>query len=207
MLKEIRLYGELGEKFGRVHRMAVESVGEAVRALTANFQGFEHAMASYETGYRVWAGKDRIAAAEDINNPAGQAEVIRIAPVIAGAGKDGFGQILLGAAIIGAAFFTGGASLVATGMFGFGTALTTTVLGSMALNIGAGMILGGIAQMLSPPPSENAGSDSGANSPSYVFNGAVNTTTQGNPVPVGYGRLIVGSAIISAGLTTEDIPV
>jgi len=42
---------------------------------------------------------------------------------------------------------------------------------------------------------------------SYVFNGAVNTTAQGHPVPVGYGRMIVGSAVISAGIDVDEIPV
>ena len=42
---------------------------------------------------------------------------------------------------------------------------------------------------------------------SYTFSGPVNTTAQGQPVPVGYGRLIVGGAVISAGITTEEIPI
>ncbi len=43
------------------------------------------------------------------------------------------------------------------------------------------------------------------NQPSYVFNGPVNTTAQGQPVPIGYGRLIVGGAVISAGISIDDI--
>jgi predicted phage tail protein len=35
----------------------------------------------------------------------------------------------------------------------------------------------------------------------------VNTTAQGHPVPVGYGRMIVGSAVISAGIDVDEIPV
>ena len=42
------------------------------------------------------------------------------------------------------------------------------------------------------------------NTPSYLFNGAVNTTAQGHPVPIGYGRLIVGSAVISASIVTTE---
>ena len=44
------------------------------------------------------------------------------------------------------------------------------------------------------------------NKPSYSFNGAVNTTAQGHPVPVGYGRLVVGSAVISAGIDVDEVP-
>ena len=204
-LREIRLYGHLGREFGRVHHLAVDTVGEAIRALRANFPRFEAALLEHAPGFRIWCGTGRVGDAEDMHTPSSEREVIRLAPVVAGAGKDGLGQILLGAAIIGAAFFTGGASLTATGMFGFGTALTTTAIGSIALNIGASLILGGVAQMLAPQPDTKAGGQEGQTSPSYVFNGAQNTTVQGQPVPVGYGRLIVGSAVISAGLASEDM--
>jgi predicted phage tail protein len=36
-------------------------------------------------------------------------------------------------------------------------------------------------------------------------NGSVNTSAQGYPVPVGYGRMIVGSAVISAGIVAEEL--
>lgn len=41
------------------------------------------------------------------------------------------------------------------------------------------------------------------NRASYVFNGAVNTSVQGNPISVGYGRLMVGSQVIYASLTAK----
>ncbi len=36
----IRLYGKLGARFGRVHRLAVSSAAEAVSALGSQLQGF-----------------------------------------------------------------------------------------------------------------------------------------------------------------------
>ena len=42
------------------------------------------------------------------------------------------------------------------------------------------------------------------NGASYNFNGPVNTTAQGNPVPLLYGELFVGSSTISAGIYSED---
>ncbi|HHH1307693.1 TPA: tail assembly protein, partial [Yersinia enterocolitica] len=38
----------------------------------------------------------------------------------------------------------------------------------------------------------------------YAFGGPVNTVAQGNPIPIGYGERIIGGAIISAGIYTED---
>jgi len=199
MLREIRLYGELGRRFGRVHHLAVESVGEAIRAFMANYQDFERVMLDTAHGYKVWTGTTRVAEADDINLPSGQREVIRIAPVVVGAGGNGFGQFILGAALVAAAVLMP-ASIGAIGLFG-----STTVAGIVG-SIGVSLALGGIAQMLSPHPATNAGDVNNTGNPSYVFNGAVNTSAQGNPVPVGYGRLIVGSAVISAGISTEDIP-
>ena len=74
-------------------------------------------------------------------------------------------------------------------------------------SVGTSMILGGVAQMIAPTPKSSDPSERPENKPSYAFNGAVNTTAQGQPVPVGYGRLIVGSAVISAGIDVDEVPV
>ncbi|SCZ74077.1 hypothetical protein SAMN03159324_05182 [Pseudomonas sp. NFPP18] len=66
------------------------------------------------------------------------------------------------------------------------------------------MVAGGVIQMLSPQAKGLGTQDSPNNRPSYSFNGAVNTSVQGNPVPLLYGRMIVGSAVISAGIYSED---
>ena len=39
---------------------------------------------------------------------------------------------------------------------------------------------------------------------SYLFNGPVNTISEGIPVPVGYGRLLIGSAVISASYDPSE---
>jgi predicted phage tail protein len=43
------------------------------------------------------------------------------------------------------------------------------------------------------------------NTPNTYFNGPVNTIMQGHPVPIGYGTLMIGSGVISAGLEHETI--
>ncbi|MEK7492166.1 MAG: tail assembly protein, partial [Pseudomonadota bacterium] len=69
---------------------------------------------------------------------------------------------------------------------------------------GASMALGGVVQMLSPQAKGLSTKDSPNNGASYNFNGPVNTTAQGNPVPILYGRMIVGSAVLSGGIFAED---
>jgi hypothetical protein len=77
-------------------------------------------------------------------------------------------------------------------------------VGNALIGMGVSMIVGGVVQLLTPMPKGPKNTDSPDNKPSYVFTGAVNTQAQGNPVPLLYGRMIVGSAVISAGINAED---
>lgn len=47
-------------------------------------------------------------------------------------------------------------------------------------------------------------SESADNKPSYNFSGVKNTVTQGDLVPLGYGEMTVGSAVVSFGIVAED---
>lgn len=193
-MKTIILLGELGKRYGRKHLLDVKSPAEAVRALCANFKDFAafvSASSDRNVGYRVLNKRDAVGE-DELHNPASQR--ITIAPVVAGAGGS-VGKILLGAALIAAAFFVPG--LAAVALFG------TTTLATVAFSVGVSLALGGVAQMLAPQPKSIGPQEE--QQPSYVFNGAVNTSAQGQPVPVGYGRMIVGSAVISAGVSVEDI--
>ena len=203
-MKKIQLLGELGKKFGKSFYFDVRNPAEAVKALCANFPEFkQHLVDSDKRGvaYKVLVGKEA-KTIDELHNPSGK-ESIKFVPILQGAGGNGLTQILIGTALIAAAFATGGVSLTATG------ALTSTFLGGMAFGMGVSMIIGGVVQMLTPMPNLSADTSNNQpdNKPSYAFNGAVNTTAQGYPVPVGYGRMIVGSAVISAGIVAEELPI
>ncbi|AHC48245.1 Phage tail assembly protein I [Achromobacter xylosoxidans NBRC 15126 = ATCC 27061] len=71
-------------------------------------------------------------------------------------------------------------------------------------SMGVSLALGGVVQMLSPQQRALSAADRPENGASYNFNGPVNTSAQGNPVPVLYGRMIIGSATVSAGIFSED---
>ena len=173
----IKLYGHLGQRFGRIHHFAVQSPAEALRALKANFRDFAQYLAEHSApGYRVVTDRgDR--SVEQLAEPMGGAS-IKIVPYVAGAGN-GVGQFILGAVLVGVGFI---------------------VLESpMLVQFGLAMMIGGVSQMLFAPPKPAGPSNGAVNQPSYAFNGAVNTSAQGNPVPVCYGRLLVGSQVISGG--------
>lgn len=193
-LKVIRLYGVLGFKFGRVHHLAIDSPREAIKALSVLYEGFEQFLANAHLKglvFAVFKGKRNIS--EDELN-LDTSEEIRIAPVIKGSKRGGFFQTVLGIAMIGLAVWNPAF-----------LAMSATTNSALMLG-GAAMAIGGVVQMLSPQSRGLSIRQDADNKPSYAFGGAVNTTAQGNPVPLFYGldRREIGGAIISAGIYTED---
>jgi len=187
MLRKIKLYGALAKFVGqRVLEADVATAAEAVRFLVSNWPELEsHRAKQY---YRVHtAGEDLTL--DDIHNPMGRE--IQIVPVMAGAGA--LGRILLGIALIALAFVpgVGWAAATATAKAGL-TAVGTTLFG-----LGASLVLGGIAQVLTPTPKTDK--DEGDPKKSFSFSGIQNTTRAGVPVPVVYGELLVGGIVVSAG--------
>lgn len=200
-LRTVKLFGELGRRFGRIHRLAIASPAEAVRALCAICPGFErHVVESDQRGlaYKVVNSGAPIAEASQLHLPTGERGEVRIIPVVRGAKNGGLFQVILGAALIAVSFIPGLNVAIWTGY--------SATYASVAFSVGVSMLLGGVAQMLTPTPSAQQPQESG-NNPSTQFNGAVNTVSQGQAVPVGYGRLIVGSAVLSAGVRAEGAPV
>ena len=202
MLRKIKLYGQLAKFIGaRVLEADVATAAEAVRMLVANFPGLEKHMADQH--YRVTVGTYDLAL-DEIHDPAGQQDIM-IVPVMAGAGAAG--RIILGVALIALAIAVPGLGAAA------GAKAAATIFGtgfsSLALTvgvIGAQLVLGGVAQLLTPVPTvpQGAGSD---NDPRKTFNfsGIQQTSRQGVPVPCVYGLTLVGSVVISAGVDTVQV--
>ena len=188
----VRLYGEMGRMFGRVHRFFLDTntPAEAVRALKANIPKIEAYLMNAKdrgVGFTVFRGKRNLT--EDELRNVG-IDDIRIAPILIGSKSGGIFNIILGAVLI-----IVGAVL---DYFSFGTA------GNMFIEAGIGILAGGIMQMLTPVPKGTNMNEAAANTPNYAFSGPVNTQAQGNPVPLLYGEMITGSAVISAGITTSN---
>ncbi|WP_158892906.1 tail assembly protein, partial [Pseudomonas sp. BAV 2493] len=122
-IRVIRLYGVLGARFGRVHRMVVNSAAEAVRALSVQLPGFEEFFYSARDRglvFAVFHGRRNIGQ-EELGHPPGRAE-IRIAPIIEGSKRSGGLQTVIGIAIIAvASYFSGGLAATGSGAL-FGTA-------------------------------------------------------------------------------------
>jgi len=182
-MQVVLLSGSLARLFGRKHRIATcGGFRDIIGYFKSQFPGFEkHMMESSGKGvrYAVFNGKENIGE-EDLKKPTGR-EVVRIVPVLAGSKRAGALQTIIGAVLI-----------------------VVGLVYSPLLPVGIAMVAGGVMQMLSPQAKGLGTQDSPNNRPSYSFNGPVNTSVQGNPVPLLYGRMIVGSAVISAGIYSED---
>ena len=178
-------YGDLS-RFGRRFDLQAETPAEALHALFVQIGGLrEHIRNGV---YQVrFGGEDQTEAgiAEAFRRPA--SGILHIVPRVRGAGKNGgLIQTVVGAVLIVVGAITyayGGASLVAAGI---------------------GMVAGGVAQMLTKPPKmkEFSGADAGRNS---AFSNLGNTTAQGRPMPLAYGRVYAGSRVVSQGVESRRL--
>ena len=193
MLRKIKLYGALAKFIGhRVLEADVATAAEAVRFLLANWPELEAHM--NDQHYRVTVGTYDLDL-EELHHPAGAAP-ISFVPVMAGAGA--VGRIIAGVALIALA------SLVTFGTVG--GLFAAGALNAAVFGVGASLVLGGVAQLLTPTPKVAQGLDS-QDDPrkSYSFSGIQNTSRQGVPVPIVYGETVVGSVVISAGIDTVQV--
>ena len=188
-LRTIKVYGRLARFLGqRTFQAAVSSAAEAVRFLLTNFPQLEAHMSQQH--YRVSVGGYALEEGE-LHHPSGQ-QVIRIVPVLTGAGP--VGRILAGVALLSLSFIPGFAAWAGPTAY------------ALITGVGASLVLGGVSQLLTPVPKMPTGEDS-AQDPrkSFSFSGVQQTSRQGVPVPICYGRTLVGSVVISAGVDTVQV--
>ena len=218
-MKVVKVYGALRKRLGQCRfELDVATPAQAIKALCVNFPGLNKWLIDSEqdgVGYRVKVGKEQ-ATPDDMSLlglPWSEREVFSITPVVAGAGA--VGRILGGIALVAAAIvFAPAAAAVSAGTSaagflgatgtGFFSAAVSVAVGA----VGTSLVLGGIAQAISPTPNPSSlerGREA-ARLESFSFSGITNTTQQGLPVPIAYGRVFVGSAVISAGLDVDHSP-
>jgi predicted phage tail protein len=201
MLRKIKLYGKLAKFIGhRVLEADVATAAEAVRFLLANWPELEAHMSDQH--YRVTVGTYDLEL-EELHHPAGQAP-ISFVPVVAGAGAAG--RILAGVALIALSVFVLPGVLLGGVLSGAFSSTVAMGIINVGIGIGASLVLGGVAQLLTPTPRVAQGADT-QDDPrkSYSFSGIQNTSRQGVPVPIVYGETLVGSVVISAGIDTVQV--
>lgn len=197
----VRLHGHLEEKFGSEFRFEAATVREVIDALQANFDDFTEEFIKDQRAYNIIVDAE----AQEIDGcvvPIKTDSTIDIIPIIGGAGfLKSLGLIILGAVLIMA---TAGAglgflSVAAAGGSAFAgvAGLAVSVIGAVGAStiaaIGWGLALAGVASLLAGPDGPDGGGPK-----SSTLSRTDNIIGQGMPVPVGYGRLMIGSVVLSA---------
>lgn len=204
------LHGRLRKKFGKEFAIGASTPARAIKILCILLDGFRQELQKGQ--YRVIRGslkKGVTMSAPALHMLLPPDGVVHLMPVAAGGKNSGGGKILIGVILVAAAialpelapaYF--GAAVPATAttvaVAGGSIAVASTVagvsvLGGLAL-FGGAMILGGLASILAKDlrPQQQLGN-------SFLLSGALNVATAGGPVPVVYGRMRIGSVVISLG--------
>ena len=181
----------MGKKFGKDWELSVSSPAEALRIIEANKPGLRAWIINNTKEYNAYEvtctyadGRQEALSDDTYTLERGNLASIRFTPVVTGAGSAA--KIIVGAILIAVGYFV-------------------PPLAPYLYPLGASLMLGGIIEALSPRPKTNDfnGADS---SNSYYFDGPANTEVQGAPVPLIYGRILVGSHPISAAISVDEVP-
>lgn len=200
-MTNVYLYGELRNKFGEEFKFNINSAKEALLAINANKKGFLDEikkLAMKGVHYRMVIDDAVIQHPKEAEIQKSPSE-IHIVPIVWGAGKNGMaiGMIVLGAVLVVA---TGGLAAIggpaAMGAFAAGGSLAGVA--STVAMIGASIAIQGVMSLLTPKPKADFNQEVQAGGKSYLFGNKPANASQGQAVPVGYGRLKIGSSQISA---------
>lgn len=175
-------YGSLRSQFGERWTLHVRSPKEALYALMTQLPGLRAYFQKNAARSFLVRGDHQDYDEHDIDYPQSTG-TLQVVPLVQGAGA--FGKILAGIALVAIGFFL-------------------PVASAAVMSLGASLALAGLAQLLSPRPAAAATPERADSEPSLAFDGAVNTMGQGGPVPLGYGRMRVGSQIVSVGFSTNN---
>ena len=174
----VRFYGDL-KQFGTVFKLNIGSVPEAIRALVTQIPGLREHIEKGSYKVRV---DGKYIGDEGVHSEV--SSTLHLTPVVKGAGKNGgLLQVVVGIVMIVAAVFYPPLAPYAAAMISAGT----------------GLVLGGVAQLLTKMPKAEGFKDSD-DLKSSSFSNLANMTAQGAPVPLIYGKMMVGSKVLSQGV-------
>lgn len=187
---KVYLYGHLAKKFGKLHYLTIRTPAEAIRALEANFKGFKQAILDKKiAGYKVIVDKQDRSTKDELTYPV--SNELKFIPIIQGSGGNGVLNIVLGIVLIVVAIVSFNYELISPG--------AALLLGAQ----GAMLIVAGVSAMLYKPPDMQTSKDVDQNKGTY-FNGPTGMTRQGNPIPLAYGKVMVGSLTVHASISTVE---
>ena len=178
----VKFYGNL-KQYGDKYKINADTAAEALNCLYLQIKGLKE---DIKKGFfRVRINKKDISEKTlqfGLQSQLPHDSVIHIVPVAAGAKNGGILSVIVGAVMVVVGCWTGQYWLA---------------------GMGVGMMVGGAAMMMTKTPKmkDNA-NDDGKKSTSFSSLG--NTAAQGAPVPLPYGKIMVGSKVESQCVETQD---
>lgn len=206
-LRNLRLYGSLANDFGEVHEVAADTLPAALRIVDCNHPGF---LSRVRRGsFHCLFGSSEIEEAREMEThhlplPRSKGD-FHLVPAAEG-GKGRTGKIIFSIVVGGALLATGiGGALGATAAtveagaatgFAASTGFLGISYGTVAL-MGAGLLLGGLNQLLTPVPKVNTDQ---RDPTAFTFGGPAAVDTEGGPIPLVYGEVIYGGVVVASSI-------
>jgi len=195
MTRTIYLQGKMGKLFGEVWNLNAATVRECMHGIDCQREGKlkQYLLDCTEQGinFTVQRGEEFLDY-DNLQMNLGKDDLI-ITPVPAGS-KNKLLKVIVGLALLYAGVLLAGMAIEAGGLAGFGLFVAATgvsMVGSLLLN-------SGIAEYMAPKQPGDTGD-------AFLFDGPVNTTKQGVPVPLAYGQILAGGGTISFGFTDTAV--
>ena len=222
-MTHVKLMGEIGEKFGTEWDMNVSSFRDMFRLIDCQTEGFKKYLldcADKGINFTIQNGEDLVDGTLDAMI-APVKETVIITPIAAGAGASDVFKVVIGALLIiygpglvdslfaaggGGAETTSEVVAHATESGGAGEIVTTSTAPSKfqiaarraVQGLGTSLGMDGVTGYLTPDTPSEAGK-------SYLYDGPENNVLQGAPVPLLYGRLLVGGSVINFGFIEDQV--
>ncbi len=188
----VRFYGSL-KQFGAEFRLDCQTTAEIVQALTSQIPKLRQFI--QQGLFTVRVGRDYFDnryLEQGLSHKLKDDATVHFTPVLKGSKRGGLFGVIAGVAIIAGAIALGPlAGIISTN--------AAWIVGS----VGASLLLGGVAQMLTKMPEMKMDTEK-EKKQSTAFSNLSNMTAQGKPVPLAYGLIRTGSMIISQGVETFD---
>lgn len=176
----VYLHGILKKEYQDYFKLNLNYPSDVVRAIDCNRRGFKgrlNELSLQGFNYAILINKKLIKSSEELNS-FGSCERIDLVPMIIGSG--GFIAGLLG--------LTGAAATITAAVINVGIAFVLTPKPDLGL-----------------PAEQDISATSNADKESYIFSSNVNLAQQGSFLPIGYGRLKIGSSVIQSSIKSFPV--
>jgi predicted phage tail protein len=189
MNRKLILQGSAGEALGEEWSVNAPTVGEAFAIIRANkpkefLDYFSKDDAQGEFSIKL-AG-EALETAELALHNLGEGDIV-VTPMPKGSKLNAVEKIVVAIALMVYAYYSGDYATAAEGMG------TMSTMGSIAFSMGINMMMAGITELMMKEPSKDK-DEEGA-----MFGGPANTVKNGVPVPLAYGKILVGGTPINFG--------